>query len=321
MKQFYRKVQDRIFTLGITILFLCVVMAIIYPFQFATWENFSQILLNLSIDTIVAVGMMVLMISGMFDLSVGSVVAFSGGLAGYLMYYHDVNFALAISAGISGSILIGFINGWLISKIGINPLIQTLAMMGIVRGIALMLSGSGIQNFPYEFIYIGQTKILGLQTPVWYMLGIVLLFAFLSNKLTFFRRYYFIGGNEKAAKLSGIQVEKMKIFAFVLTAFLAGVAGILLASRLGAALATSGRGLELRVITAVILGGASLAGGQGKILGAFMGAAFMGIVNNILIINRVSGYWQEVILGVILILAVGLDQMVVNKSEKKLQAS
>ena len=310
------RLQDRVFTLGITTLLLCGITALIYPQQFPTTGNFSQILLNLSVDTIVAVGMMILLIAGMFDLSVGSVVAFSGSLAGYLMYYHDVNVALAITAGITGSLLIGFTNGWLVAKAGINPLIQTLAMMGIVRGLALMLSGAGIQNFPYEFIYIGQTKIAGLQAPVWYMLGIVLLFAFLVRRTVFFRRYYYIGGNEKAARLSGIRVDRMKIYAFMLSALLAGVAGLLLSSRLGAALSTSGQGLELRAITAVILGGASLSGGQGRIWGAFLGATFMGIINNILIISRVSGYWQEIILGIILILAVGLDQWLVRRSER-----
>lgn len=317
MQMRYReRLNDRTVTLGGSILLLCIVMAIVYPAQFATLENFSQLLLNLSIDTIVAVGMMILMIAGMFDLSVGSVVAFSGGLAGYLMYYHDVHFLAAIIAGLAGAFLIGVANGWLIAKAGINPMIQTLAMMGIVRGLALMLSGAGIQNFPYGFIYIGQSKLLSIQAPVWYMLGIVLLFAFLVNRTVFFRRYYFIGSNERAARLSGIRVEKMKMWGFVLSASLAGVAGILLSSRLGAALSTSGRGLELRVITAVILGGASLSGGTGKIWGAFLGALFMALINNLLIIARVSGYWQDIFLGIILIAAVGLDQWLQRKTDK-----
>ena len=314
--QISQYLQERVVSLSAAILLLCIIMTIIFPTQFATAENFSQVLLNLSIDTIVAVGMMVLMIAGMFDLSVGSIVAFSGGLAGYLMYYHDVNFLLGIVAGISGSLVIGFLNGVLIAKAGINPMIQTLAMMGIVRGLALMLSGAGIQNFPYEFIYIGQSKLLGLQAPVWYMLITVLLFAFLASRTKFFRRYYFIGGNERAARLSGIRVDKMKIWAFVISALLAGIAGILLSSRLGAALSTSGRGIELRVITAVILGGASLSGGYGKITGAFLGALFMALINNMLIIGRVSGYWQEIILGIILIVAVGLDQWLLRRTEK-----
>jgi ribose transport system permease protein len=310
------RLQDRVFSLGVSTLLLGAVMTIIYPTQFPTLANFSQLLLNLSIDTIVAVGMMILLISGMFDLSVGSVVAFAGGLAGYLMYYHDIHFLLAITAGVVGSILIGFVNGWLIAKAGINPMIQTLAMMGVVRGLALMLSGAGIQNFPYNFIYIGQSKFLTIQAPVWYMLVIVFLFSFLVKRRVFFRRFYFIGSNERAAKLSGIEVDKMKIWAFVISATLAGVAGILLASRLGAALSTSGRGLELRVITAVILGGASLSGGHGKIWGAFLGALFMAVINNLLIIARVSGYWQEIILGLILIAAVGLDQWLLRRINK-----
>lgn len=311
--------SDRVVTLSGTIVVLGIILSLVYPQQFATWDNFSQILLNLSIDTIVAVGMMILMIGGMFDLSVGSIVAFSGGMAAYLMYYHAVPVPLAVLAGIGAALCVGWLNGYLIAKAGINPMIQTLAMMGIVRGFALMLSGAGLQNFPWEYLILGQSKLLGIAMPIWYMAGIVLLFHVWVERSSFFRRYYFIGGNEKAARLSGIQVERMKIWAFVLSALLAGIAGILLSSRLGAALSTSGRGLELRVITAVILGGASLAGGQGRVMGAFLGALFMALINNALIIGRVSGYWQEVILGIILILAVVLDQVLLRKVKTKHQ--
>jgi ribose transport system permease protein len=310
------RLQDRIFSLGVSIVILCLVLSFVFPSGFPSIANFSQLLLNLSIDTIVAVGMMLLLIAGMFDLSVGSVVAFAGGMAGYLMYYLHVNFLIAIAAGLGGSVLIGFLNGWLVARAGINPMIQTLAMMGVVRGLALMLSGAGIQNFPYSFIYIGQSKLLGLQAPVWYMFAILLLFSFLSRRTVFFRRFYFIGGNEKAARLSGINVAKMKIWGFVISASLAGIAGILLSSRLGAALSTSGAGLELRVITAVILGGASLSGGYGKVWGAFLGVLFMALINNLLILSRVSGYWQQVILGIILIAAVGLDQWMLKRLGK-----
>ena len=144
--------------------------------------------------------------------------------------------------------------------------------------------------------------------PVWYMILAITVFSILTSRTIFFRRYYYIGGNEKAADLSGIQVRRMKMIAFIISAFLAGCAGILLASRLGAALPTMGRGLELRVITAVILGGASLSGGQGKIPGALVGALFMGLVANLMVISRVSGYWQEIILGVILIATLWADQ-------------
>ncbi|WAC14051.1 ABC transporter permease [Dyadobacter pollutisoli] len=306
--------QDRVNSLALTIALICVLASIAFPANFPTFENLSQLLLNLSIDTIVAVGMMLLLISGMFDLSVGSIVAFSGGLAAHLMFHYNVPVPVALVAGLGSALLIGWVNGYLIAYMGINPMIQTLAMMGIVRGGALLVAGAGIQNLPYWFNAIGQSKLLGIQMPVWYMLLTVVVFTVLVNKTVFFRRYYYIGGNEKAADLSGIRVKRMKMYAFVLSALLAGIAGILLSSRLGAAMSTLGRGLELRVITAVILGGASLTGGVGKIPGALLGALFTGVIANIMVIARISGLWQEIIMGVILILAVLLDLYVQKRS-------
>ncbi len=303
-------IRDRVYSLLILLALICAVAAIVFPGTFPTFGNVSQLLLNLSIDTIVAVGMMILLISGVFDLSVGSIVAFTGCFTAYLMQMHHLPVPVALFVGLFSALLMGWVNGYLIAYQGINPMIQTLAMMGIVRGGALLTSGSGIQNLPYWFNAIGQSRLLGIQMPVWYMLLIVLLFAFLTNKTIFFRRYYFIGSNERAADLSGIRVKRMKLFAFMLSAGLAGVAGILLSSRLGTALPTMGRGMELRVITAVILGGASLSGGSGKVTGALVGALFMGVVANIMVIARVSGYWQEIILGIILILTLWADNLV-----------
>jgi ribose transport system permease protein len=307
--------KERIYTLSITIVAVCIIFTIIYPSLFFTYDNFKQVLLNLSIDTIVAVGMMLLMISGSFDLSVGSVVAFAGGITANLMIYSELNVLPAVCAGLLCALLIGMINGYLVAYAGINPMIQTLAMMGIVRGLALMVSGSGIQNLPYWFNAIGQAKLLGIQMPIWYMLVIVGLFAFLFSRTVFFRRYYYIGSNEKAALLSGIDAKRMKFYGFITVSLLAGIAGILLSSRLGAALSSSGKGMELRVITAVILGGASLSGGEGKIAGALLGTVFMGLIGNVMVIARVSGYWQEIILGLILVAAVGIDQLF--RSERK----
>jgi ribose transport system permease protein len=310
---FQKIIEERIYSLLLLLVMVCGIASLVFPSTFPTFDNFSQILLNLSIDTIVAVGMMLLLISGAFDLSVGSVVAFAGCLTAYLMHVVGIPIPLAIFLGWLGSLFIGSINGYLIAYKGINPMIQTLAMMGIVRGLALMLSGSGVQNLPYWFNTIGQSKLLGIQMPIWYMLLTVVIFTFLLNKTIFFRQYYYIGGNESAADLSGIRVNKMKMIGFIISASLAGVAGILLSSRLGAALPTLGRGLELRVITAVILGGASLSGGYGKIPGALLGALFMGIIANIMVIARVSGYWQDIILGIILIVTLWLDKALLKK--------
>jgi len=306
--------QDRVFSLLLTIIITALIAAMIFPGNFATFENISQILLNVSIDSIVAIGMMILLISGTFDLSVGSVAAFSGGIAAYMMYYYHAPVAISIATALLASTIVGFINGYLIAYQKINPLIQTLAMMGIIRGSALMIAGSGITDLPYWFTAIGQSKLLHIQMPVWYMIAGIALFTFVFNKRAFFRRYYFIGGNEKAAQLSGIRVNRMLLYAFMFSALLAAIAGILLASRIGAVTSSFGRGMELRVITAVILGGASLTGGTGKIPGALLGSLFMGLIANIMIIARVSGYWQEIILGMILILAVWLDLKVQNRN-------
>lgn len=309
--------KDRVVTLSLLIFLVGLGATLMFPQQFLTFENIQQILLNVSIETIVAVGMMVLMIAGAFDLSVGSVLALSGGLAAYLMVNVGLPIPVAVLAGIASGVCVGWLNGYFIAYIGINPLIQTLATMGMVRGFALMIAGAGIQNLPYEYIYIGQSKLLKIQSPVWWMLIVVLLFHFLTTYTLFFKRYFYIGGNEKAADLSGIRVSKMKVYAFILSAFLASIAGILLTSRIGAAISTMGKGMELRVITAVILGGASLLGGQGRIFGALLGTIFMGLVSNVMVLSRVSGYWQEIILGIILISAIWFDIAVQkNKSSK-----
>jgi ribose transport system permease protein len=300
--------RERIYALSFFLFLILLVASILFPTTFFTFRNFSQILLNLSVETIVAVGMMLLLISGVFDLSVGSMTAFSACLAAYLMYFLHIPIVFSILIAILVCVFLGWINGYLIAYQHINPMIQTLAMMGIVRGLALLFSGSGIQDLPYWFNAIGQSKLLGIQMPVWYMLSIVLIISFLSQRSVFFRKFYYIGGNEKAAFLSGIQVNKIKCIGFMVSAGLAALAGIFMASRLGAALPTMGRGLELKVITAAILGGASLTGGSGKIPGVLLGTLFMGIISNIMVIARVSGYWQEIILGLILIVTLWLDQ-------------
>jgi ribose/xylose/arabinose/galactoside ABC-type transport system permease subunit len=306
--------KERTYTLLLLILLLCIGASIAYPQQFPTFQNLQQVLLNVSIESIVAIGMMVLMISGMFDLSVGSVAALAGGLTAWLITQAGVPVALAVICGIIAAAVAGLFNGFFISRIGINPLIQTLATMGMLRGLALMIAGAGIQNLPYEFIYIGQSKLFSIQSPVWWMIIMVIVFHYLTTYTTFFRRYYYIGGNEKAAELSGIHVKNMKLYGFILSALLAGIAGILLTSRLGAAISSMGKGMELRVITAVILGGASLQGGQGKIIGALLGTIFIGLVSNVMVLSRVSGYWQEIILGILLIAAIWFDLMIRKKA-------
>jgi ribose transport system permease protein len=263
--------------------------------------------MNMSEDAIVAIGMMILLISGVFDLSVGSVLAFSGAAAASLMTYSGMSTTGAIFLVILACVGIGLFNGLLIAKIGVNPLIVTLAMMGVVRGMALLIAGPGITELPEGFLAISRYEILGIGLPLWYMVLAGAIFTVLMWQTAFFRRYFYIGGNEKAAALSGINVERMRVVSFMISAGLAGIAGIIITSRLGASIASFGIGLELRNITACILGGASLLGGQGTVPGAILGTLFMALVNNFMVISRMSISWQSIIISGILLIAVTLD--------------
>ncbi len=308
--------KNRTITLFFLILIVSIVAGMIYR-TFPTAANFRAIILNMSIDTIVAIGMMILLISGVFDLSVGSVIALSGAVAARLVYYQHVNTWVAIAIAMLISLAIGLFNGVMIAKVGVNPMIVGISMMGIIIGVAMLVAGSGIANLPKEFIKIADIQFLGLRIPVWYMLVLVFIFYLLVTKTKFFKRYFYIGGNEKAAMLSGINVVKMRIISFMISSGLAGLAGIILTSRLGAAVSSTGQSMEMRTITACILGGASLAGGQGGIVGAALGTLFMGLINNLMVISKISTNWQSIVIGAILMLAITLDVFITKRTRVK----
>lgn len=306
-------IEQRALTLLITIVLLVLVLSLCLPY-FASFDNMAAILLNLSLDGIICVGMMICMVGGFFDLSVGSNVALSGAITAYCLKFLGLNVPVSIILGLAASSLGGFINGVFTAKVGVNALITTLATMGIMRGFSILVSGAGITFLPESFTKLGQTVFLGLQSPVWVMFAIALAGGVMLAKSRYLRQFYYVGGNEKAATLSGINSARMKIVGFMITGFLAGVAGVLQAARLGTAMSTAGIGQELRVITAVIIGGASLNGGKGTIAGALLGALFMALVNNAMIIAGVSVYWQSIVIGIVLLAAVSLDVVMGKKS-------
>lgn len=281
--------------------------SILFPYSFPNFNNFAAVLRNLAADGILAVGMMMLMVGGMFDLSVGSMLSLSGVLTGWLMKEAGFPVWLAVPGGLIAATLGGAVNGLVVAKLRVNPLITTLGTMGIFRGVAVLIGGPGISFLPESFNRLGQSQLLGIQSPVWIMLGVAVLFAYLMSRTKFFRQYYYIGANEKAAVLSGINVSRMQVVAFSVMGLLAGLSGIIFAARIGTSVSVAGDSAELRVITAVILGGASLNGGRGTIHGALIGVTFIALINNLLIISRVSAYWQSVIIGLVLVLAVAAD--------------
>jgi ribose transport system permease protein len=296
---------------------------------FLRWDTLSAILLAVSNQSIVAIGMTILLVSGGFDLSVGSVAGLAGaatalcmvqgipvpaGLSASLPFvafgWITLDPVTAILVGLAVGAAVGLANGLVIAKIGINPFITTLAMMGIARGALMVLTGGqNISGLPGSFKWIGQDRLLYVQHPILISLVLVILGDILLRKARFFRQNYYIGGNEKAAVLSGINVGRMKVFNYALTGLLAAVAGIVLTSRLGSASVTTGLGLELQVISGVIIGGASLQGGEGTVLGSFLGCVLMALIVCCMTLLGVSIYWQGLVIGATLLAAVMVDTL------------
>lgn len=286
-----------------------IAMSLISPYFF-TSANLTSVLLTLSIEAILVVGMVNLLISGGFDMSIGSVIGLAGGVAAFLMKNVGVPIWISIICAIAAGGLVGLFNGTAVAKLGIPPFVATLASKYMANGLLLVLmSGRTISGLPDEFTWIGQARIGQLQIPVIYMIIIVALGEFLLRKSRFFRQNYYIGGNFKAAKLSGIHNERMQIFNYVLMGLLAGLSGVIMSARLGSASTTSGLNYEMKVITACIIGGTSMSGGEGSVLGGFLGCILMAIITNSMTLLNVSVYWQTFVTGFTLFLAVLIDCM------------
>lgn len=305
---FNRILYDRILLLITLIIILVVAMSLIYPREYPTWPNFAAVMLDTAQGGIITTGMLILLICGVFDLSAGNVLALSGIVAGILIKNVGAPVIVAILGGILTGLVCGLINGLIITKLRINALITTLAMSGILRGVTQIVSPSGVANLPDSFKPFGQTKFLGLQSPFWYMVLVVILSWFLLSRTRFFRQFYYVGGNPRAATLSGIKVPTVILVGFTIMGTLAGFAGTVLASRLSNAVVLAGNGIELRAITAAIVGGASLAGGQGTVAGAVLGVLFVSLIQNALIILRVPVFYQGIVVGIVLLVAIGIDQ-------------
>jgi ribose transport system permease protein len=301
--------QQREIGIFIFVLLFCVALRMASP-QFLARANLLALVVGMSFDMIVAVGMTVLMVSGGFDMSVGSTLALAGAVAGYCMAKFGLPVWFSIVLGIAVGCFIGLINGLLVTKVQVNPFITTLGMMQVVRGIVFLLtSGLGIPNLPKEFNYFGQGKWFDVQIPVWIMLFLVIVGEILLRRSKYFRQSYFVGGNERSARLSAINIDQVKIMNYVIVAALAALSGILLAGRMSSASVSAGLGAELRVISAVVIGGASLSGGEGTVLGALLGVILMSLISNGLNLLGINVYWQNIVIGAVLIIAVAADSL------------
>ena len=297
--------QEGLGLLGMLVLVI-LVMSLLSPYFFSL-QNALNLVLAISTMGLIAMVTTMLMVGGGLDLSVGSTVA----LVGVVISYTQASLGIwgAAGAGLGVGLLVGLTNGLLVTQVGINPLITTLGMLGVARGLAYVLSGGLTQPvLDQNFGHLGQGFIAGVPIPV---IALVLLTAvcFVVMKYTTYgRAMYAIGGNPEATYLAGQPVKRYQLIAYSFSGLSAGLAGIFLTAQLGAGAPQAASGLELSVVSAVVLGGTSLAGGKGSILGTIVGVLILGTLNNGMVLLSVSSYYQQVAQGLALLLAVGLDQ-------------
>ncbi|QPC94371.1 ABC transporter permease [Mesorhizobium sp. INR15] len=298
----------------VIILALCIAMSFASPY-FLTWGNFRAMLMSFSIEGIVVVGMTILLIVGGIDLSVGSVVCFSMVVSGAL-FLAGLDPWTASLIGIAVSALIGAVMGFFVTVVGLNHFITSLAAMVIVRGLCLVITkGTPLSLFtlPPSFKAIGQGSFRDIPYVILIFVVVVAIFDFLLRRATVFRKVFYTGSNEKAAQFSGIRTAQVKFWVTVLCSTLAGLAGVIYMARFGAATPTFGAGMELNIIAAAVIGGASLNGGSGTIFGAILGMALLSVVTSSLILLDISVYWQDMIKGCILLAAVSIDHFLHRK--------
>jgi inositol transport system permease protein len=293
------------------LVFLIVALALLNP-HFLTVRNLLNILTEVSIFGIVAVGMTFVIVSGGVDLSVGSLLAFAamtGALAAEtagLQGAAEWGGALLVSLLVGGAV--GWAQGRAVTAFGIPPFIVTLGGMTIWRGATLVLNDGGpITGFGPSFRWWGSGAVLGMPVPVLVFALVVAIGVVIERYSRYGRQIYAVGGNAEAARLSGLNVSALIASVYAIVGLLAGLSGFLLASRLGSAEAVAGTGYELRIIASVVIGGASLTGGRGTIGGTIVGALLIGVLSNGLVIMHVSAYWQQIVIGLIIVAAVAFD--------------
>lgn len=283
---------------------------------FLTQKNVFNVLRQISTNLYLACGMTMVIILGGIDLSVGSIIALSGCVAAGCVSRYGMPIGVAILCGIFVGLLVGMFNGWVISKTTIPPFIVTLATMNIAKGLAYVYTGgSPVRVVTKEWQFIGAGYVGPVPTPVCILAIVLIVTAIIMNKTKIGRHMYAVGGNAQAAQFSGISVAKVKFMVHTYSGIMAGLAGIVLASRMYSGQPTAGDGAEMDAIAAVVVGGTSMAGGCGKIGGTIIGGLIIGVLNNGLNLMNVNSFWQYVVKGCVILLAVYVDY-VRNKKSK-----
>lgn len=308
-----KKIDVRDFLLDygvlIALLLIVVVVSIATKGLFLNSDNIMNLLQQVTVNALLAVGMTYVILTAGIDLSVGSILAFSGMVTASFVTGDDTNLFLGIFLGITAGAFFGLLNGIVITRWNVAPFVATLGMMTIARGATYIYSdGQPISELSSSFLHIGSGYILGIPISVFITILISIIFIIILNKTRFGRHVYAVGGNEKAAIISGINANRVKIAVYTIAGLLAGIAGVIMTSRVSAGLPQAGQTFELDAIAAVVIGGTSLMGGKGRLWGALAGALLVGVLNNGMDIIGISSYWQQVVKGIIIIAAVTIDK-------------
>jgi ribose/xylose/arabinose/galactoside ABC-type transport system permease subunit len=292
----------------LALLVICVYLTIATNGLFFTTDNITKMLRASSIELIAALGMTVAMVAGQVDLSIGSLLAVVG-VASVTIYNATDSVAVTIVAGLAVGVVVGVINGLLVTRLGINAIITTLGMMAVLRGIGYLTTNArAVQTEGDALKQIGVGYVGPVPIPILLALIVVVLTYFLLNRTVFGRYLYAAGGNPEAARSAGLPVRRIYVIAFVIVALAAALAALISVGRLNSFQPTIGVGFELNVIAAVILGGTRLSGGEGTVSGTVLGVLILGVLNNGLVLLDINSFWQEVVRGAVIILAVALDE-------------
>jgi len=295
----------------ITLILLIMVMAIglvLRTNTFLTSANIRVLLQGMSTDMMIAVPMAISLIAGNIDFSVGSSLCLTSAVACTAMSA-GVPAGLGILIGLALGAALGFLNAVIINKLHVTPLVATLGTWMAFQGAALVIiGGNTVANLPADFLQIGRIEVLGVPISIIYMVLIIALGMFALKYINFFHRAYFIGSNKESARLAGINTDRFKYVTYTITGIVAAFAGLVLAARLGSSSQNAGSGLEFRNVVGLLVGGLSMDGGEGTIIGATLGVLIMQIINNALVLLYINPSYTKVIIGAILILAIAIDQ-------------
>ena len=303
----------------IALFLLCLVLGFLSE-KFFTTANGVNVLRQVAVNICIATGMTLIVLTGGIDLSVGSVLALCGAIAAGLLKNGigipsvDISIGFTVLGVVLVSLfvggLLGLINGFVITSFKVPSFVATLSMLTIARGLTMLYTGGHpISNLGPDFAVLGSGTFIGIPVPVWMAVIVVLLAVFLTRQTRLGRYIYAIGGNETAAKFSGIRINRIKLIVYSIGAALAALGGIIVTSRLDSAQPNAGLSYELDAIAAVVIGGTSLNGGRGSIWGTVTGAIIIGVLNNGLVLLNVSPFWQQVVKGLVILLAVIIDRM------------